>query len=47
MSNKAGINSKEYTYITYHVYVPFGKTSDMEKVLQKLSGAAGVPFEVK
>lgn len=46
-SNKAGINSKEYTYITYHVYVPFGKTSDMEKVLQKLSGAAGVPFEVK
>ena len=45
--NKAGINDREYTNITYHVLVPFGRTSDMEAVLQKLAGAAGVPFEVK
>ena len=26
-SNKAGINDKEYTYITYHILVPYGRTS--------------------
>ncbi|MDR1019022.1 MAG: hypothetical protein LBM02_10030 [Lachnospiraceae bacterium] len=46
-SNKAGINDKEYTYITYHILVPYGRTSDLEKVFQNLAGAAGLPFEVK
>lgn len=46
-SNKAGINDKEYTYITYHILVPYGRTSQLEKTFQSLAGAAGVPFEVK
>ena len=46
-SNKAGINDKEYTYITYHILVPYGRTSELEKTFQSLAGAAGVPFEVK
>ena len=45
--NKAGINNKEYTYITYHVLVPFGRTDSMELLFQKLAGSAGVDFEVK
>lgn len=46
-SNKAGMNSKEYTYIRYHVMVPFGKTTEMEELFRDLAGAAGVAFEVK
>lgn len=46
-ANKAGMNSKEYTYITYHVLAPVGRTADLEKVLQNLAGAAGLHFEVK
>ena len=46
-SNKAGINSKEYTYITYHILVPYGRTTELEKAFQELAGAAGVPFQVK
>ena len=45
--NKAGINDKEYTYITYHVLVPFGKTTDLEELFRNLAGAAGLDFEVK
>ena len=46
-SNKAGINNKEYTYITYHILVPYGRTTDIEGLFGNLAGAAGVPFEVK
>ena len=46
-ANKAGINSKEYTYITYHILVPYGRTTELEKVFKNLAGAAGVPFQVK
>lgn len=46
-SNKAGINDKEYTYITYHILVPFGRTADLEALFQSLAGAAGLNFEVK
>jgi len=46
-SNKAGINSKEYSYITYHVLVPYGVSTDVETAYQKLAGAAGIAFEVK
>lgn len=46
-SNKAGINSKEYTYITYHILIPYGRTTALEQAFQELAGAAGVPFEVK
>lgn len=45
-SNKAGINSKEYTYITYHVLVPFGRTTAMEDLFRDIAGAAGVGFTV-
>lgn len=45
--NKAGINSKEYSYITYHVLVPYGRTDNMEQLFQKLAGSAGIDFEVK
>ena len=40
-------NNKEYTYITYHVLVPFGRTNNIELLFQKLAGSAGVDFEVK
>ena len=46
-SNKAGINSKEYTYITYHILVPFGRTTALEQTFQALAGSAGVAFEIK
>ena len=45
--NKAGINEKEYTFITYHVLVPFGRTAEMETLFGNLAGAAGLDFEVK
>lgn len=45
-SNKAGINNKEYTYITYHILVPFGRTTDLEVLFRNLAGAAGLPFNV-
>ena len=46
-SNKAGINDKEYSYLTYHVLVPYGRTTDLEGLFQGLAGAAGLDFEVK
>ena len=46
-SNKAGMNSKEYSYLTYHILVPYGRTTDLEAVYQSMAGAAGVSFEVK
>jgi hypothetical protein len=45
--NKAGINDKEYSYLTYHILVPFGRTTDLEEVFRSLAGAAGLDFEVK
>lgn len=46
-SNKAGLNEKEYKYLSYHVLVPFGRTTKMETLLRNLAGAAGLNFEVK
>ena len=46
-SEKAGMNSKEYTYLTYHILVPYGRTTDLESTFRTLAGASGVPFEVK
>lgn len=46
-SNKAGMNHKEYTYITYHVLVPYGRTTALEGLYRELAGAAGLNFEVK
>ena len=46
-SNKSGMNDKSHTYITYHVLVPYGRTTDMENLFRNLAGAAGVHFEVK
>lgn len=46
-SNKAGMNSKEYKYMTYHILVPYGITTQLETAFQKLAGAAGVEFQVK
>lgn len=46
-SRKAGINSKEYTYMTYHVLIPYGRTTDAEELFRTLAGAAGLNFEVK
>lgn len=46
-SNKAGINSKEYTYITYHILIPYGRTTELEEAYRSLAGAAGLPFEIK
>lgn len=52
-SNKAGINDKEYTYITYHILLPYGRTSEygnmteLEETFRNLASAAGVPFEIK
>lgn len=45
--NKAGINEKEYSFITYHVLVPFGRTTDIETLFQGLAGASGLEFQVK
>lgn len=45
--NKAGMMSKEYSFMNYHILVPFGRTTDLEGLFQNLAGAAGVPFEVK
>lgn len=45
--NKAGMNSKEYTYMDYRILVPFGRTTELEEVFRNLAGAAGVAFEVK
>lgn len=44
--NMAGINHVEYNRIQYTVFVPFGKTDAMEKLLGELASAAGVPFEI-
>jgi hypothetical protein len=46
-SNKAGINDKEYSYLTYHILVPYGRTTQLEALFQNLAGAAGLNFEVK
>lgn len=46
-SNKAGMNSKEYSYLTYRILVPFGRTTELEELFQGLAGAAGLDFEVK
>lgn len=46
-SEKAGMNSKEYTYLTYHILVPYGRTTELEATFRTLAGASGVPFEVK
>lgn len=46
-SNKSGMNDKSYTYITYHVLVPYGRTTDMEVLFRNLAGSAGVEFEIK
>jgi len=43
-SNKAGMNDKAYTYITYHILVPYGRTTDLESLYRSMAGAAGVPF---
>lgn len=46
-SRKAGMNSKEYTYMTYHVLIPYGRTTNAEELFRTLAGAAGLNFEVK
>lgn len=46
-SNKSGIEDRSYTSMSYHVLVPFGRTTEMEVLLRELAGAAGVPFEIK
>ena len=46
-TNKAGMNSKEYTYITYHVLIPFGRSTEIEELFRNLAGASGLNFEVK
>lgn len=43
-SNKAGMDSKAYTYITYHVLVPYGRTTELETLYRSMAGAAGLPF---
>lgn len=45
--NHAGIDSKEYSKLSYKIFIPFGRTKDTEDLLRKLAGAAGVPFTVK
>lgn len=45
--NKAGMNSKEYKYISYKVLVPFGRTTKLEELFRNVAGAAGLNFEVK
>lgn len=45
--NHAGIDSKEYSKLSYKVFIPFGRTDDTEALLRELAAAAGVPFEVK
>ena len=45
-SNKSGMNDKSYTYITYHVLVPFGRTTNMENMFRNLAGAAGLNFKI-
>lgn len=45
--NKAGMNEfASNARITYHILVPYGKTDNIQKLFEKLAGAAGVPFEV-
>jgi hypothetical protein len=46
-SRKAGMNSKEYTYMTYHLLIPYGRTTQAEELFRGLAGAAGLNFEVK
>ena len=45
-TNKAGMNSKEYTYITYHVLIPFGRSTEIEGLFRNLAGASGLPFNI-
>ena len=46
-SNKSGMNDKSHTYITYHVLVPYGRTTDIEVLFRNLAGASGVEFQIK
>lgn len=46
-SNKAGINEREYTNITYAFLVPYGRTEKIEGVFKSLASTAGVPFLIQ
>ena len=46
-SNKAGINGREYTDITYGFLVPYGNTKKIEEVFKSLASSAGVPFLIQ